>query len=299
MIDITRILVGALALGVGSMASHASTDMLVDTRGKMAQSDLVFVGKVREVNYARSAGESGIPHTFVTYDVERVLHGVAMQKQVTLRFIGGRGDKAQFLMVSDTPLFDLGDQDILIVSKNNVSGCPLVDCSEGRLRIINDKIFTEGGQAVERNSQGILYKTEYFELPEVNTHKVSMTTLKREDHLEYGESRRQFVAPGRGEHLSKSEMLQRLDTEVKSIGRATVGTFETANINRSFTVSLASAVPAPEKSEATTPARSATAQEMAEIAALERNGENPVLSSEEELNVRNATYSKDLENDDE
>ena len=37
----------------------------------------------------------------------------------------------------------------MFVARNSTSGCPLVRCAEGRLRIVQDRIFNDDGQAVE------------------------------------------------------------------------------------------------------------------------------------------------------
>lgn len=121
----------------------------IATRDLLAQSDLVFSGKVVSVEYKDSA--DGLPHTFVTYDVDQVISGRPDGSQVTLRFLGGRqqkGEVIRYLEVSETPEFQLGDTDILFASKNNSSICPLAKCTSGRFRNLDGVLASDDGRAI-------------------------------------------------------------------------------------------------------------------------------------------------------
>jgi hypothetical protein len=119
------------------------------TRDLLGQSDLVFSGKVVSVEYKDSA--DGLPHTFVTYNVDQVISGRPDGSQVTLRFLGGRqqkGEVIRYLEVSETPEFQVGDTDILFASKNNSSICPLAKCTSGRFRNLDGVLASDDGRAI-------------------------------------------------------------------------------------------------------------------------------------------------------
>lgn len=119
----------------------------IETESLLSQSDLVFSGKVVDVQFSDST--SGIPYSFVTYQVADVIAGRPDGDLVTLRFIGGRqqkGEVTRYFSVSEMPEFRAGDTDILFVKKNGSSICPLVDCTKGRFRnldgvLANDERF--------------------------------------------------------------------------------------------------------------------------------------------------------------
>jgi hypothetical protein len=274
----------AVAAASTPSASAAMAHTEDSLRAHVAKSDLVFVGTVTDVSYAPSLEQrngQGIPHTFVTYEVEKVLQGTAEDKDVTLRFIGGRGEEASFLAVSDMPMFDKGDRDVLMVSANGTSGCPLVGCTAGRYRLINDLVFTEEGQAIESDGKSGIVRTAFYDLPEVMTHIVSQTTMYRVDQLEQGESRNKFE-PGadRGAHMSSTQLIRQVETEARAVGRATPATFRSADISKPFSIRVeAEAAPADMVAKDHGAQRAATAQERAEIEAMASNGGNPVIEN--------------------
>ncbi len=265
----------AVLLGLSVPAFAALSEHIPDERTQAAQSDLVFVGSVASVEY-RQSGKDGdaqrVPHTFVTYNVEDVLHGDAASKQVTLRFVGGRGEKARFLSVSGQPMFDQGDRDLLMVADNGTSGCPLVDCSNGRYRFIQGKVFSEAGQAIELDAKGDLIRSGFYDLPEVMTHKVSQTTMTLEDHFERGEERVDLVDTATGAHLDEDQMIARIKNITRGLNKATPGVFKNASTDVSFDLSFeVAAVPVEKDSELGNTTRSvapSSAQERAEAAAI-------------------------------
>lgn len=131
-----------------AVATPEKTTSIV-TRDLLAQADLVFSGKVVSVEYKDSA--DGLPHTFVTYDVDQVISGRPDGSQVTLRFLGGRqqkGEVVRYLEVSETPEFQVGDTDVLFASKNNSSICPLAKCTSGRFRNQGGVLTSDDGRAI-------------------------------------------------------------------------------------------------------------------------------------------------------
>lgn len=124
--------------------------------------DLVLHGKVTAVDYRNSSSTTGsgsMPHTFVTYTVSEILAGNYTAPTITLRFMGGL-DKTNgmFTSGSDMPAFDMGDEDILFVSGNGASFCPLVDCSDGRFRVISGGLQDEEGHELHSSDGDKLIK---------------------------------------------------------------------------------------------------------------------------------------------
>jgi hypothetical protein len=268
----------ALALIMESQAGAAGT---IDEPTMLKRAGLVFEGIVERVDYAFSDPQGGthprIPHTFVTYRIADVIRGDVQGDTITLRFIGGRGDEAEFLMASELPLFDIGDRDVLLVSGNTVSGCPLVGCSAGRFRVIQGHVFNDEGQAIELDSAGKLALGAYYDLPEVMTHKVSQTTLVRHDHFEQGESRVAYRAEAVGTQLTARDLTDRLQGVARSLPAAAKQE-RSADVAQPFTLAAFIGEPAPAEQARMAPASgAATAAEADEIEALRRSGGNPVL----------------------
>jgi hypothetical protein len=90
--------------------------------------------------------------------------------QVTLQFLGGlNAQTLRYMASSQTPQFDLGDEDILFVQGNTTRPCPLVGNRDGRLRVIGGQLYTETGRAVLLAPDGALQFGARYRLPEVET----------------------------------------------------------------------------------------------------------------------------------
>ena len=105
------------------------------------QAELVFVGKVTGIEYRMSEAGPGLvalPHTLVSYRIDRVLKGQAETgDQITLRFQGGPvPGTPNAMIVEGTPTFDTGDRDVLFVRGNGGAVNPVVGWSQGRVRRI-------------------------------------------------------------------------------------------------------------------------------------------------------------------
>jgi hypothetical protein len=140
-------------------------------------SEFAFQGVVTKVEYKSSNNARPIPHTFVTFKVEKFLKGTSKPEFVTLRFLGGADGKGNFLTVSGVPLFDVGDRDILFTKGNGKFACPLVNCEAGRWRSINNQMFTDDGKPLLINSQGLLSEGKPVALKQVLTNKIGDVTL--------------------------------------------------------------------------------------------------------------------------
>ena len=275
----------AVMVALCGTAGAAAPEFDGSLREQVAKSDLVFVGNVVDVAYATSQpGREGrgVPHTFVTYEVERVLQGEAPGKEVTLRFVGGRGEKSAFLAVSGLPMFDLGDRDVLMVADNGLSGCPLVGCAEGRYRLIRDMVFSEEGQAIESDGKGGTSKVGFYDLEEVTTHKVSQTTFHLVDHFDAGESRVKFDDASTGAQMAEALFIEQVAETARALGKATPGVFRSADKAAPFSLEFVDeAAPALVADDASAKTRSA--QDRAEAAAVEANDGNPVIDPTKDL----------------
>jgi len=141
----SAMMIGALFACAGAFAHAPDGDDPKEPLSRaIAEAHAVIHGTVADVRYRLSekneAGER-LPHTFVTYKVRGVLAGQVASEALTLRFLGGPDGQGRFLSVSESPMFDVGHEDILLVRGNGTSHCPLVDCGHGRFRIHKERMF--------------------------------------------------------------------------------------------------------------------------------------------------------------
>lgn len=127
-----------------------------DLDASVYDADFIFEGVVERVLFANSQpGEQpALPHTFVTYRIERIFKGNASSSLVTLRLLGGKPDADELLHVDGIPMMDVGDRDILFVRRNGQSICPLTACAAGRYRVFDNAIYNDEGRAIRMTSVG-------------------------------------------------------------------------------------------------------------------------------------------------
>jgi hypothetical protein len=168
----------ASAAFCGPAAAHSPGDpSAVGDLGRLsAKAGAVIQGTVTGVTYKTSAnadGSPGVPYTFVTYSVAKVLQG-SSAKSVTLRFPGGSDGAGGFVDVEGVPLFEVGDEDILFVNTAAGSSCPLVNCEFGRFRVLDGKVYEahgapvveiKGGKLVARGSTAAAFTTFSYPAP--------------------------------------------------------------------------------------------------------------------------------------
>ncbi len=149
---------------------------------QVQKSDFIFFGTVVKIAYHTSRKDADhpdqLPHTFVTYRIEQVFKGRSEATELTLRFLGGRGEDGRILESNHMPFFDVGDQDILFVRNNGRSRCPLVGCSRGRFRLIEGQFFSEEGQQWFLD-RGNLQPGQFFSLEAVETHRVGVDLIRK------------------------------------------------------------------------------------------------------------------------
>ena len=145
---------------VGAMA--ASPQVLATPLSQQVKnSDLIFYGVVTKLENAvlgpGPGSEDGpLPHTYVTYQIQETLKGRSADGgSFTLRFLGGPMPDGRHLETSDMPQFKVGEQDLLFVWKNTESDCPLVDCQNGRFRVLKNHVYGHNGHPVVGFQEGI------------------------------------------------------------------------------------------------------------------------------------------------
>lgn len=144
-------------VGLSLLSQTALAKSTINVDSMLQNADMVIQGKIVDIQYKDS--DEGLPHTFVTYQIDNLIAGNNSAKEVTLRFIGGEqreGDVVRHLSVSEVPEFNKGESDVLFIRKNNTVICPLVKCSQGRFRDLNGLVTNSKGQPVLLNSQSKL-----------------------------------------------------------------------------------------------------------------------------------------------
>ncbi len=121
--------------------------------------DFVFRGAVEDIQFVTSEptgpNNTEVPYTFVTYRITRLFKGDLDNSSITLRFVGGtRLSDGVTLKVTHVPTFDIYDEDILFVTKNNVAKSPLAHWQLGRLRIIDGHLYDNERREILMSSRG-------------------------------------------------------------------------------------------------------------------------------------------------
>lgn len=89
------------------------------------------------------------------------------------------------MLVSHVPLFDVGDEDVLFVKNNTKSACPLVGCADGRMRIIDSKMYDEEGyRIVAPKNLSTFTKGKCEASSIVDSHNIGNIPLRWEDSPE-------------------------------------------------------------------------------------------------------------------
>lgn len=157
-----------LGLSIAIPQTHASHADDTNTSDLVHKADLIFEGKVVDVDYRTSdilqADDVAIPHTYVTYEITRNFKGRSSQDNlITLRFRGGPDDAGNTLIIPGVPLFQVGDQDIVFVRGNGVEISPVVGGNFGRFRISKDGVHSDAWQEIWLRSNGQLDQGNFNE----------------------------------------------------------------------------------------------------------------------------------------
>jgi hypothetical protein len=142
------LLPAALIVAVGQL--NATTVIPPTFDELVKQAELIFQGSVTNVRSVWE-GQGGQRHieTYVTFQVSDNVKGDA-GASYTIRMLGGTiGDET--MLVTDTPKFRVGDNEILFVEHNFDQFVPLVGISHGRFHIQRD---AETSRDVVVNGEG-------------------------------------------------------------------------------------------------------------------------------------------------
>jgi hypothetical protein len=143
---------------------------------RAARAERIVHGRVSAITYDVPATGTlaGIPRTHVMIAVDAALVGGA--DALDLAFLGGAHPDGRVTLASDIPLFGVGDEVVLLVDRDRASGCPLVDCADGLIRLSGGKAYDAGGHPlIARGSRLELGPREA--IPEATTFRVGRQTF--------------------------------------------------------------------------------------------------------------------------
>lgn len=173
---LARVLAVATLLLSPALLGATSLDPLTDTE-LVKSAELIFQGVVTRVDYRMSTvattTDAYVPHTFVTFRVERVLKGrfTGTSTQFTMRLTGGSNPAAKrFMRLEGCPNFDIGERVVLFVYRNERALCPMAGWAQGRFRIVNDLVFSDSGREVWLTPQNALALGPRRDVAEARTH---------------------------------------------------------------------------------------------------------------------------------
>ena len=282
----TKLTLLASAFLLASQVNAHQVENSFDLAAMALDSNAVFHGKVVAVDYRGSKSANGqvsLPHTFVTFEVQDVLYGnpsVDKRKTFTVRFLGGAQDDGQLMLVDIHPKFDVGDEDVVFVAGNGVAECPLVDCANGRFRVVDGMMYNEQGQKVMLMEHSVILGSS-VENPAFNTHHVGDITLTRTSDKKLGEDGQSAGSEEKGVHMDLHTFLftvaERIAKDSPTDPRGSAKVANNADKNKSFSFKPAEHGKPVSVDARIAPPEPKTAQERAEIEAAARNNGNPVV----------------------
>jgi hypothetical protein len=258
-----------------------------DMRKMSEEANLIFRGTVIEVDYRESRAKGTarpLPHTFVTFEVDEVLHGDLNRKQFTLRFLGGKTEKGEIMMTSSLPKFDVGDQDLLFVKDNGVSECPLVECSKGRFRVLNGVMYTEEGQRILQDEKGGILAGKTEEHEALSSFSIGDRQFKRHhqsDQTKDGNG--EVVMSDRADayHMNAGYFTDLLRVKVNQAlqksPKSMIKVAQSLDKNKPFYAVQSNPVSLPEPDREASATSKMSEEERAEVKAMNESGGNPVL----------------------
>lgn len=172
------------AIWLATLPAGAATLDPVTPEQLAREAELIFAGEVVDVQYRMSEtgpGLASLPHTFVTFHIDRLFKGDSEAGDfITLRFRGGPvPDSDLALIIPGVPLFDLGTRSILFVRGNGRSMVPLVGWEQGRFRVVDGTAYTDDGREVWLDRDDAFVFGPARSLSEVTTHRMGEVVLGR------------------------------------------------------------------------------------------------------------------------
>jgi hypothetical protein len=188
----------------------------------LRKAELVFEGTVLAVEYRdstpRNTNETAVPHTFVTFAVNRVLKGSTSAGAITLRFAGGMSADGRLLRIKSSTLFDVGERSILLVRGNELYASPLINWTAGRFRLVDGHVYTDNGRELVSTQNGRLEIGAWRALTEVRENDIAGRLLEIISSPDVNEDG-QPVTPPAAEKMSEEafrqfllELIQRIHT---------------------------------------------------------------------------------------
>lgn len=207
--------------------------------------DMTVVSVATRLSTAAGPEEPALPHTFVTFRVDRRIKGDLVGDTVTLRFLGGEDGQGLRLDVAGIPTFEVGDREILFVQGNGERMCPLVGWEQGRFRVVADEVYGTHGQElwVAPGDQLLLGENRLKPAP-----------IDEADDADH-EERERFEPPAgalRPDARGLAEVLERMTAEAILTGRTSITAARSVDPGASFRARLpvaSAAPPAPDDVE--------------------------------------------------
>lgn len=142
----------AAAMSLVPRAVHASTSRLLALEDLVAESKLILVGTVREIDDRAGVRlEQAEPLTRIQVEVEQVLRGKVAGSQFTMELPVGYLPDGNIVHRSDMLQFTLGDRYVMFLSGADARS-PIVSAHNALLRVVSfDKrsiVVGEGGHAI-------------------------------------------------------------------------------------------------------------------------------------------------------
>jgi hypothetical protein len=164
LLPLCRWLAAAIFFGVLATGASATTVVPPDFSQLVNESDYIIRGVVKSVTSEYRATTSGKGRKIITKVEVQVLEVVAGTPPTTvvLEMLGGTvgNDK---MTLEGAPQFKVGDEDILFVSGNGQTICPLVAMMHGRYRVMHEA--ATGRKYVARSNKVPLQDTAEVVLP--------------------------------------------------------------------------------------------------------------------------------------
>lgn len=152
-----RLALAAASLVAGAAGAQAASHGSPTLAELAGASQLVAHTRVVKVDHVLSTPRAGapgrIPHTLVTFEVLDALAGSAAPT-FTLRFVGGPDGMGRVLKLSDYPVFQVGDEDVLFIKGNGERGCALAGCIDGRFRLADGQVHNASGVPLTSVARG-------------------------------------------------------------------------------------------------------------------------------------------------
>lgn len=249
------------------------------------EADLIFEGTVSNIEYDveyRPTGNedvSEIPITLVTYKIKEIIKGKTENPdEIALRFIGGPASDGRILTLDSSPLFDVGDNDIMFVKDNGTAWCPLVGWNQGRIRVIDDKVFSDMGQEVIQQDSGLIGLGAKRELSDVINNHVGQSNLKMISKKPQNETRSKTKAL-QGKHLNKTSYMKHIARLMNKSSKSSFKVVADAHSMVKSSKRMAEPAKPLKTNDASTKSQSLkkTADDLIEEELVRKNNGNPVL----------------------